>query len=98
MKGVIVGGWRSTGTIKESGIPYDNYVILFMKPNKPSKSETNVKSENFGQLTTEGKFAVEDFNDVFNGAISDFSELADYVGTEVKYTFTDKGKLDMVFL
>lgn len=98
MKGVIVGGWRSTGVVKDSGVAYDNYVVLFMKPNEPSKSENNVKSENFGKCTTEGKFAVSNFDDVFNGAISDFSELADYVGTEVKYTFTDKGKLDMVFL
>lgn len=103
MTGIFIGGFHSLGVTKPDGedreIPYDNLVLLFQKPFEPLNMPSCIRDHGVGFMTVEAKCPWSRLTDVFKGAdITCVEDLEGYVGMELDYYFTDKKKLDKVYL
>lgn len=100
MKGVLIGACHKRGEFTDDNgrnVPYDNLVLYLQKPIESSNLNDRY-CEGVGFTTVEAKTSWDNFPGVFNMAVTSLGELGDYVGTEVRYFFDDKKKLDSVIL
>lgn len=100
MKGVLIGACHKSGEFTDENgknIPYNNLVLYLQKPIENVNFEDRT-CEGVGFTTVEAKTPWDNFQNVFNCEISSLDELGSYVGTEIRYFFDDKKKLDEVIL
>lgn len=100
MKGVLIGACHKRGEFTDDNgrlVPYDNLVLYLQKPIENSNLDDRY-CEGVGFTTVEAKTPWSNFANVFNTKVKNLGELEGYVGTEIKYFFDDKKKLDTVIL
>lgn len=100
MLAILLGAVHKSGCFEDGkgqSLEYDNLELTLAKEVEPVKTaDRNICG--VGQITTIGKCAWSNFENVFGGKISKIEELDDYLGCQINCFFDDKKKLDTVIL